>query len=150
MAAARAADPKLDVVARLQRLSETELPANVLRELSDWSEHGEKFVVYSDLAVLEADKDLTPDAAFTVEAISPGTFLVRSPDKLFYELERRELMPLRVKHLDGTFTPLPKNARTRFAKQSAAATEASRGQNQADPDARDASPTGMSQPVVLR
>ena len=102
------ADPKLDVVALLQRLSQTELPANVLRELSDWSEHGEKFVVYSGLAVLEADKDLTPDAAFTVEAISPGTYLVRSPDKLFYALERRELMPLRVKHLDGTFTPLPK------------------------------------------
>lgn len=121
VAAARAADPKLDVVALLRRLSETELPGNVLRELSAWSEHGEKFVLYSGFSVLEGDKDLTIGAAFTVEALTPGVQLVRSAGKLFNELERRELVPLRVKHSDAKFTPLPRNARTRFAKQTAVA-----------------------------
>lgn len=120
VAAARAADPKLDVVALLRRMSGTELPANVVRELSAWSEHGEKFVLYSNCSVLEADKDLTGLAAYTVEALTPGVLLVRSPDKLFDELERRELMPLRVRHGETQFTPLPKNARTRFSKRAAA------------------------------
>ncbi len=123
VAAARAADPKLDVVALLQRLSQTELPANVLRELSAWSEHGEKFVLYSGLALLEADKELTLNAAFNVETIAPGVYLVRSPDKLFHDLERRELVPLCVKHPDESFTPLPKHARTRFARKTAAASK---------------------------
>lgn len=121
VAAARAADPKLDVVALLRKLSETELPGNVLRELAAWSEHGEKFALYSGFAVLEGDKDLTADAALTIEALAPGVNLVRSPGKLFNELERRELMPLRVKHATAKFTPLPKNARTRFPKQTAVA-----------------------------
>ena len=71
--------------------------------------------------MLEADKDLTAGAAFAVEALAPGVLLVHSPDKLFDELERRELIPVRVKHPDAQFTPLPKNARTRFAKQTAVA-----------------------------
>ena len=95
VAAARAADPKLDVVARLRRLSATELPANVVRELAAWSEHGEKFVLYSKFSVLEADQDLTAAAPYTVESLAPGVLLVRSAGKLYDELERQELMPLR-------------------------------------------------------
>ncbi|TVS12883.1 MAG: hypothetical protein EA424_22135 [Planctomycetaceae bacterium] len=124
VAAARAADPRLDVVALLQQLTGTELPGNVLRELSAWSEHGEKFVLYRGLSLLEADKDLSASAAFTVETPAPGIYLVRSPAKLFAELERQELIPLRVKHSDGQLTPLPKGTRTRFAKQTAAAKKA--------------------------
>lgn len=119
VAAARASDPELDVVALLRGLSENELPANVVRELSGWSEHGEKFVVYSGYSVLEGDQDLTAAASFTVETLAPGVLLTHSPDKLFDELERRELMPIRVKHGDAEFTPLPRRARTRFAKQTA-------------------------------
>ncbi len=121
VAAARAADPRLDVVALLQQLSGNELPSNVLRELSAWSEHGEKFVLYRGYSILEADKTLTAGAAFTVETPQPGVYLVRSPAKLFNELERQELMPLRVKHSAEKLTPLPKGVRTRFAKQTAAA-----------------------------
>jgi hypothetical protein len=119
VAAARAADPQLDVVALLRRLCQTELPSNVVRELSAWAEHGEKFVLYSDAAVLEADKDLQAAAPYTVEAMAPGILLVRSPDKLFGELERQELVPLRVKHGERAFSPLPKEARTRFPKTAA-------------------------------
>jgi hypothetical protein len=117
VAAARAADPKLDVVALLRRLSQAELPSNVVRELSAWSEHGEKFVLYADASVLEADQDLKAAAPFTVEAMAPGILLVHSADKLFHELERQELVPLRVKHGERGFSPLPKEARTRFPKK---------------------------------
>jgi hypothetical protein len=115
--AARAADPKLDVVGLLRRLSVTEIPPNVVRELSDWSEHGEKLVLYPDCAVLEADQDLKSAAPFTIESIAPGILLVHSPDKLFSELERQQLMPLRVKHGKDRFSAISGNARTRFPKR---------------------------------
>lgn len=119
VAAARAANPKLDVVALLERWASKELPANVVRELAAWSEHGEKFVLYADGAVLEADPDLSAADPFTLASIAPGIRLVHSPGKLFDVLERQELVPWRVKHGDAAFSPLPKHARSRFPKQSA-------------------------------
>ena len=104
----------------LQSLSGGELPANVARELASWSEHGEKFVLFADCSLLEADEDLPAADPFTVECLAPGIRIVRSPDKLFDELERRELMPLRIKHGSQALLPLPKEARTRFPKVSAA------------------------------
>jgi hypothetical protein len=119
VAAARAADPKLDAADLLQALSGGELPANVARELLSWCEHGEKFVLYADCSLLEADQDLPAADPFTVEGLAPGIRIVHSPDKLFDELERQELMPLRVKHGSQAFSSLPKDARTRFPKTSA-------------------------------
>jgi hypothetical protein len=116
VAAARAADPELDAAGLLRTLCGGELPANVARELSAWSEHGEKFVLYADCSLLEADEDLPAADPFTAERLAPGIRLVRSPDKLFDELERRELVPLRVKHRGQAFSPLPKAARTLFPK----------------------------------
>jgi hypothetical protein len=119
VAAARADSPNLDAAALLRTLSGSELPANIVAELADWSEHGEKFTLYGNSSVLESDQDLPTADPFTVERIAAGVRLVRSPDKLFDELERRELMPMRIKHGDQAFTPLPKSARTRFPKASA-------------------------------
>jgi len=70
--------------------------------------------------VLEADQDLPAAEPFTVERVASGVQLVRSPDKLFAELERREVVPVRVKHGDQAFAPLPKSASTRFPKGTAA------------------------------
>ena len=120
VAAARAADPKLDAAGLLQSLAGGELPANVARELAAWSEHGEKFVLFADCSLLEADQDLQAADPFTVERLTPGIRVVRSPDKLFDELERQELMPLRVKHGSQALLPLPKDARPRFPKVSPA------------------------------
>ncbi|MBL7037994.1 MAG: hypothetical protein ISR77_05155 [Pirellulaceae bacterium] len=117
VAAARAANPKLDVVALLRRLSGGELPANVARELSDWSQHGEKFVLYSNCSLLEGDKDLPAADSFTVERVAPTIRVIHSPDKLFAELEKQELVPLRVKHSDQALAKLPKGARTCFPKK---------------------------------
>lgn len=71
-------------------------------------------------SVLESEQDALPAAdRFTVEHIAEGIRMVRSPDKLFDELERQALMPVRIKHGDQAFAPLPKSARTRFPKESA-------------------------------
>jgi hypothetical protein len=119
VAAARAASPDRDATSVLRALVGGESPANVAHELSAWSEHGEKFVLYVNCSVLETDQDLPAADPFTVERAATGIRLVRSPDKLFDELERRELMPLLIKHGDDAFEPVPKSARTRFPKGSA-------------------------------
>jgi hypothetical protein len=119
VAAARAVSPDLDAAGLLRALSDGELPANIVHELSAWSEHGEKFALYETCSVLETDQDLAAADPFTVERVAAGIRLVRSPDKLFDELERRGLMPVRIKHGDQEFTPLPKSAETRFPKESA-------------------------------
>jgi hypothetical protein len=119
VAAARAASPDLDAADLLRTLCGGELPANIVHELSAWSEHGEKFALYVNCSVLESARDLPAADPFTVERVAPGIRLVRSPDKLFDELERRELMPMRVKHGDQAFKPLPRSASTRFPKGAA-------------------------------
>jgi hypothetical protein len=119
VAAARADAPDLDAVGLLQALCGGGLPANVVHELSAWSEHGEKFTLYVNGSVLETEQDVPAAAPFTVERVAEGICLVRSPDQLFDELERLELVPVRIKHGDQAFTPLPKGTRTRFPKGSA-------------------------------
>ena len=103
----------------LRALVGGELPANIVHELSTWSEHGEKFVLYANCSVLETEQDLPVADPFTVERVAAGIRLVHSPGKLFDELERRELMPVRIKHGNQAFAPLPKSVRTRFPKESA-------------------------------
>jgi hypothetical protein len=119
VAAARAASPDLDAAGLLRALCGGELPANVAHELSAWSEHGEKFTLYVHGAVLESEQDMPTADPFTIERVAAGIRLVHSPDKLFDELERRELMPMRIKHGDQAFGPLPKCAETCFPKGSA-------------------------------
>ncbi len=119
VAAARADSPDLDAAGLLRGLVGGELPANVAHELSAWSEHGEKFALYANCCVLETEQEAPAADRFTVERVAEGVRLIRSPDKLFDELERRELMPVRIKHGDQAFAPLPKSARTRFPKGSA-------------------------------
>jgi hypothetical protein len=116
VAAARTVSPDLDAAALLRVLCGGELPANVARELSAWSEHGEKFALYVNCSVLESDQDLPVADRFVIEHVDAGVRLVRSPDKLFDELERQELVPIRVKHGGQSLTPLPKSTQTRFPK----------------------------------
>ena len=89
------------------------------RELSAWAEHGEKFVLFADCSLLEAEPDLPAADAFTLDRLAPGIRIVHSPDKLFGALEGEELVPLRIKHRSEALSPLPKDARTRFPKTSA-------------------------------
>lgn len=120
VAAARAASPDLDATGVLRALVGGELPANIVHELSAWSAHGEKFVLYLNCPVLETDREQPAADPFTVERVAAGIRLVHSPDRLFDALERQELMPIRIKHGDEALASAPKNARTRFPKASAA------------------------------
>jgi hypothetical protein len=117
VAAQLAQDEGLDVVALLTRLAGRELPGNVARELAEWSEHSEKFVLYRGFALFEGDEDLAAAAPFTVERISPHIRIVHSPDALFARLEQAELVPLRMEHTAAALRPLSQKARTVFARE---------------------------------
>ncbi|MFN0055930.1 MAG: hypothetical protein ACKV0T_27615, partial [Planctomycetales bacterium] len=97
VAAARAASPNLNAADLLRSLSGGELPANVAHELAAWSEHGEKFTLYSNCSILESDPTMPAADSLTIERIAPGVRLVRAGDKLFDELERQGLVPIRTK-----------------------------------------------------
>ena len=130
VAAQLAYDEGLDVVALLTKLQGRELPPNVARELREWTEHSEKFILYDGFALLEGDEALTAVEPFlnevTVEWISPTSEgapslrIVHSPDALFAHLEEAELVPLRVKHAASSLSPLPRGAHTLFPKRSVA------------------------------
>lgn len=107
VAAARAADHSLDVVRRLESLSSSPLPDNVRRELADWSEHSEKFVLYTGCSLLETEPEVAVPVKFQVAQISPGTYVVRSAKSLFSELEQQERMPLQFTHGEAAFKSLP-------------------------------------------
>ncbi len=114
VAAACADDPSLDVVALLESHSTEPLPANVRRELEDWAAHGDKFVLYSGYALLETNKQTVDIEKFRVENVSPGVDVVRSPDRLFAELEKQQLAPLRLKHGEQSLSPVPDKTRSAF------------------------------------
>ena len=119
VAAACAADSKLDVTRLLESLSTEPLPANVRRELSDWSAHGEKFILYSGCSLLETNAQAADVERFCLENIAPGIDVVRSPAKLYEELEKQQLAPLRIKHGEKSFTPLPPKTRSVFPRRAA-------------------------------
>jgi hypothetical protein len=107
VAAAQAADPKLDPIKLLESVSSSPLPENVRRELAGWSEHSEKFVLYKGFSLLETEVDVPVPVQFQQETIAPGTYIVRSPEKVFAELERQERMPIQVAHGPSKFSALP-------------------------------------------
>jgi hypothetical protein len=107
VAAAQAADHRLDAIRLLDSLSATPVPDNVRRELVGWSEHSEKFILYSGFALLETEPDVAVPAAHQVASIEAGKYIVKSADALFNELERRERVPIKVTHQDASFSAIP-------------------------------------------
>jgi hypothetical protein len=119
VAAACAADSKLDPTRLLESLSATPLPANVCRELTDWSAHSDKFVLYSGCALLETNADPADIERYLVENIAAGIDVVRSPTKVYEKLEQQQLAPLRIKHGGKSLSPLPVKTRSAFPRTSA-------------------------------
>ncbi len=119
VAAACAADSKLEVTCLLESLSNEPLPTNVRRELSDWSAHSKKFVLYSGFALLEIKGQTVDVDRYRVEKIAAGIDVVRSPAALYNQLEKQHLAPLRIKHRDGSFAPLPPKTRSVFPRKAA-------------------------------
>ncbi len=119
VAAAQASNHSLNVIRLLESLVTTPLPENVRRELADWSEHGEKFVLYSGFSLLETDGEVAVPERFQVECIQPGTYIVRSSKKVFEELEQLERMPLKVDHGESSFSDLPDGSSSALRRKKA-------------------------------
>ena len=119
VAQACAGDSKLDVTRLLESLSTEPLPANVRRELSEWTAHSDKFILYCGCSLLETNGQVPDVERFRVEKIAKGIDVVRSPAKLYAELEKQELAPLRIKHGENSFAPLPAKTRSAFPRKSA-------------------------------
>ncbi len=116
VAAQLAKNEAFDVVGLLTRLSGRDLPANVVIELEEWTSHSDVFTLYQGFALLEGDAKLAAGEADVVESIAPNLRIVKSPDKLFTQLEHAEQVPLLVKHGARALQPLPKTARTVFPR----------------------------------
>jgi len=115
-AASLAEDDSHDPIATIQRLSARPLPPNVRIELEEWMGQADVFTLYSGFALWEGRKQAGMEA-FTVEEISSNLRIVRSPDKLFSQLEQAKLAPLRIRHKKDALTFLPTAAKTIFPKQ---------------------------------
>jgi hypothetical protein len=107
----------LDVVRLLENISGQKLPQNVRIELEEWIGASEAFTLYEKAALLEGDKDLPDIDQFTIERISPAMRIVHSPDMLFKHLEKKELIPLHIKHRSSALTLLPEGAGTVFPRR---------------------------------
>ncbi|MEA3345797.1 MAG: hypothetical protein U9Q78_06075 [Chloroflexota bacterium] len=122
VAAELAYNEDLDAVALLNRLTDHDLPRNVVRGLEEWTQHAEKFTLHEGFTLLEGDEDMLASDPLinelTVERISPNIRIVRSPGVLFDHLEEADLVPLRVEHSASSLTPMPQEARTVFVKES--------------------------------
>ena len=106
-----------DAIKLLENLRGQKLPQNVQIELDEWTGASDAFTLYVNVVLLEGDKDLPEIDRFTIESITPAIKIVHSPDRLFAHLERKELIPLRIKHRSSAFTLLPDGADTVFPRQ---------------------------------
>ena len=106
-----------DVIKFLEEMSSKKLPQNVQIELDEWVGASEAFTLYENVTLLEGDCDLHEIDRFTIESVTPAIKIVHSPDRLFAYLEKKELVPLHVKHRSSSLTPLPEGANTVFQRQ---------------------------------
>lgn len=115
VAAAQAADPNLDVVKLLESMSSIPLSDNVRREVTNWSQHSEKFVLYTGVSLLETEPEVKIPQSFIVETIRPGISVVHSPDELLEQLEQQERMPIEITHREMEFATMPEGATSLFS-----------------------------------
>ncbi|MEO8354845.1 MAG: hypothetical protein ABI621_02930 [Chloroflexota bacterium] len=118
VAAEQIRQPKLDVIALLEKLSGRELPPNVKVELEEWSGHADQFTLYEGFALLESVDEVPESDKYTVEHIAPTLRLVRAGEKLFSTLEANTCVPLRIQHPTGGFAPLAESTVSLFPKKS--------------------------------
>jgi len=74
----------LDVISLLKTFSGRDLPSNVQIELDEWAGHADQFTLYEGFSLLEMTDPPLEAEKFMAERISPGMFLVRSPDLVFF------------------------------------------------------------------
>lgn len=107
----------VDIIEILSNLSNMELPGNVRTELENWAGHSEKFIVYSGFGLLEGDSGQSATDDFTIETITPSLRIVRDPEALFLEIERKKFAPILVRHSAKSLKYLPDNVKTIFSQK---------------------------------
>ena len=115
VAAQIAEHEELNVIALLDELADKKLPSNILTHLEDWTAHAEMFTLFDGFGLLVCDEQLVLPDGFTVEDITPNIKIVRSPAKLFAQLESSELVPVLVKHSDSSVRQPEKGVRSVFS-----------------------------------
>ncbi|MDM8557785.1 hypothetical protein [Candidatus Parabeggiatoa sp. HSG14] len=108
----------LDVIELLKQLSHKALPQNVVAELEEWVGHSEMFTLYKGFGLFEGDAKLPVISELTEEKIAPNLRIIKEPDHLFEQLEKAELVPLKIEHKRKILCTLPKTAKTVFPKES--------------------------------
>ncbi len=109
---------ELNVISLLDELADKKLPSNIITHLEDWTAHAEMFTLFDGFGLLEYDEKQGLPDGFTVEDITPTIKIVRSPAKLFAQLESVELVPLLVKHPDSSVRKPEKGVRSVFCDTS--------------------------------
>jgi hypothetical protein len=118
VAATLAADPKVNAMERLARLSGRPLPDNVKQELEDWAGHSEKFILYEGFGLLEGQCNASDTGRFVVETIAPNLALVREAERLYQHLEAAEQVPIRIRHTERALAA-PDGVKSRLAPSAA-------------------------------
>ena len=109
-------EPDLDVLALLEGISSTPIPANVAVEINEARRHADVFKLYRNYSLVESDH-LPPEIeTFTSVHISPQMKLIEQPIEAFQTLEALERVPVWVEHKDDHFSPIPEGALSLFPK----------------------------------
>ncbi len=109
-------DENFDPERWLSDLSSKPLPLNVKTELQEWQGHSDVFTLYKGFSLLETSTQQPLADAFTREKISSKLRVVNNPKKLYQVLRNAEQMPLRVRHQDEHWQPLPAKSTSAFPK----------------------------------
>ena len=123
VASAMALQPDLEVIPLLKQISGRDLPANVQIELEEWAGHADQFVLYDGFGLLESTQIPAEVEKLTAEKITPGLYLMRSPEKVYATLETQGCVPLRVRHSPNGFTLIAESVVSVFPQETSAIQE---------------------------
>ncbi|KPA17033.1 hypothetical protein MHK_002753 [Candidatus Magnetomorum sp. HK-1] len=108
---------QLDVVSFLQKISGRDLAQNVITEINGWCSQTEIFTLYKHIGLLETkQKKLQSLHDCKLEQISPFIQMIHSPDDVFENLEKKETVPILIKHIDSKLKFLDGNLFSAFSE----------------------------------
>lgn len=114
--ASLAADDLSDPVKSLRELTRQPLPGNVVNELESWSRHAETFLLYKGFSLLEGKGTAKYIRDYIVEKASPDIHIIRSPEKVYRQLETAQQVPLLIKHPEAKLKSPGKGVKSVFSR----------------------------------
>jgi len=120
-------DEKLDLVALLQKMSGKKLAQNVITEINGWCGQTDIFTLYEDVGLLETkSKKLQQLHNSETESITPTIQMIHSPDKVFKTLEKKENVPILVKHSNSKLKTITDSTFSVFSEKKKKTNKASK------------------------